>query len=100
MTINYAYLPTRCLFFGALGTKFGQFTDFGIDEIYGEILPITRKSYCQNKLCGVRNTSIMEKYCSIMCADRDAGVISEQEWVEMHYRYWQNSDVSHEMLGV
>ncbi len=35
-----------------------------------------------------------------MCADRDAGVISEQEWVEMHYRYWQNSNVSHEMLGV
>jgi len=83
-----------------LGTKFGQFTDFGIDEIYGEKLLITRNLYCKNKLCGVRNTSIMEKYCSIMCADRDAGVISEQEWVEMHYRFWQNSNVSYEMLGV
>jgi len=100
MTINYAYLPICRFTFWALGTKFGQFTDLGIDEIFGEKLPITRKSYCQNKLCGVRNTSIMEKYCSIMCADRDAGIISEQEWVEMHYRFWQNSNIPYEILGV
>ncbi len=100
MTRNYVYLSTCCLRFGALGTKLRQFTDLGIDEIFGEKLPITRELYCQNKMCGVRNTSIMKKYCSIMCSDRDAGVISEQEWVEMHYRFWQNSNIPYEMLGV
>ncbi len=72
----------------------------GIDEINGEIVPIRRFLYCQNKMCGVRNTTILGKYCSIMCADRDAKVISEKEWVEMHYRFWLNSTMPYEMLGV
>ena len=56
--------------------------------------------YCQNALCGVRNTKILGKYCSFMCADCDAGVLSEKEWVEMHYQFWSNSNIPYEDSGV
>ena len=78
----------------------GQIPRIGIDEITGENIPTKKFVRCQNKLCGVRNTTIMGKYCSIMCADCDAGVISEKEWVEIHYEFWSNSDIPYENSGV
>ncbi len=78
----------------------GQIPKIGIDEITGEDIPTRRYIRCQNKLCGVRNTSIGGKYCSIMCADCDAGVLSGKEWVEIHYEFWTNSNIPYEDSGV
>ncbi len=78
----------------------GQTPKLGIDEITGENIPTRRYVRCQNKLCGVRNTSIGGKYCSIMCADYDAGVLSGKEWVEIHYEFWTNSSIPYEDSGV
>ncbi|MFQ5573577.1 MAG: hypothetical protein ACE5EJ_04950 [Nitrosopumilaceae archaeon] len=79
---------------------FGQIPKIGIDEITGENIPTRRYVRCQNKLCGVRNTTIGGKYCSIMCADCDAGVLSEKEWVEIHFEFWSNSTFPQEKSGV
>ena len=78
----------------------GQIPKIGIDEISGENIPRRRYVRCQNKICGVRNTAIGGKYCSIMCADCDAGALSEKEWVEIHYEFWSNSILSDEKSGV
>lgn len=78
----------------------GQIPKIGIDEISGENIPTKRYIRCQNKLCGVRNTAIGGKYCSIMCADCDAGVLSEKEWVEIHFEFWSNSIFPDETSGV
>ena len=78
----------------------GQIPKIGIDEISGENIPSKRHIRCQNRLCGVRNTTIGGKYCSIMCADCDAGVLSEKEWVEIHYEFWSNSIFPDENSGV
>jgi len=78
----------------------GQTPKLGIDEITGENIPTRRYISCQNKLCGVRNTSIGGKYCSIMCADCDGGVLSGKEWVEIHYEFWSNSSIPYEDSGV
>ncbi len=72
----------------------------GIDKIPGDKIITKRFRYCQNKLCGVRNTTINGKYCSIMCADYDAGAISGKKWVEMHYRFWVNSKIPKEQLRI
>ncbi len=84
----------------ALGIKLGKFSFQGTEKIKQKKILIRRSLYCQNKMCGVRNTTILGKYCSVMCVDRDTGVISEKEWVEMHYRFWLNSTMPYEMLGV
>jgi len=68
-----------------------QIPKIGIDEITGENIPHRRYVRCQNKICGVRNTSIGGKYCSIMCADCVAGALSEKEWVKIHFEFWSNS---------
>ena len=78
----------------------GQTPKIAIDEITGETLPKKKFLRCQNKLCGVRNTSIGGKYCSIMCADCDSGALSEKEWVEIHYEFWSNSIFPNEKAGV
>lgn len=78
----------------------GQLPKIGIDEISGEDIPSRKFVRCQNKLCGVRNTSIGGKFCSIMCADCDAGALSEKEWVELHYEFWSNSHLKHANSGV
>lgn len=78
----------------------GQIPKIGIDEISGESIPAKRYIRCQNRLCGVKNTTIGGKYCSIMCADCDAGVLSEKEWVEIHYEFWSNSIFPDEKSGV
>ncbi len=83
----------------ALGIKLDQFSAQGT-EIIQKKIPNRRFLYCQNKMCGIRNTTILAKYCSVMCADRDAGIISGKEWVEMHYKFWSNSTLPYEMLGV
>jgi len=72
----------------------------GIDKITGDEVITSRFRYCQNKLCGVRNTAFNGKHCSIMCADYDAGEISGKKWVEMHYRFWVNSKIPSEQLRV
>ncbi len=84
----------------ALSIKLGKFSFQGTEKIKQKKILIRRSLYCQNKMCGVRNTTILGKYCSIMCVDRDAGVVSEKEWVEMHYKFWLNSTIPYEMLGV
>ena len=78
----------------------GQIPKIGIDEISGEEIPTKKFLRCQNKLCGVRNTSLGGKYCSIMCADCDAGALSEKEWVELHYEFWSSSNLKHRKSGV
>jgi len=77
-----------------------QIPKIGIDEVTGESIPVNKHVRCQNKLCGVRNTTIAGKYCSIMCADCDAGGLSEKEWVEIHYEFWSNSIFPNENEGV
>ena len=77
-----------------------QIPKIGIDEITGEYIPTRRYVRCQNKLCGVRNITIGGKYCSIMCADCDGGVLSEKEWVEIHFEFWSNSVFPDEKSGV
>ncbi len=77
-----------------------QTPKIGIDEITGEDIPHRRYVRCQNKLCGVKNTSIGGEYGSIMCADCDAGVLSEKEWVEIHFEFWSNSILPDEKSGV
>ncbi len=77
-----------------------QTPKIGIDEITGEDIPHRRYVRCQNKLCGVKNTSIGGEYCSIMCADCDAGVLSEKEWVKIHFEFWSNSIFSDGKSGV
>ena len=79
---------------------FEQIPKIGIDEVTGENIPKRRYVRCQNKLCGVRNTVINGKYCSVMCADCDAGGLSEKEWVEIHYEFWSNSYIPYENSGV
>ena len=71
-----------------------------VDEITGENLPPKKFVRCQNRLCGVRNTTIGGKYCSIMCADCDSGALSQKEWVEIHYEFWSNSVFPDEKAGV
>lgn len=78
----------------------GQIPKIGIDEISGEDIPTKKFVRCQNKLCGVRNTSLGGKYCSIMCADCDVGALSEKEWVELHYEFWSSSNLKHRKSGV
>ncbi len=78
----------------------GQIPKIGIDEISGEDIPTRKFIRCQNKLCGVRNTSLGGKYCSIMCADCDAGALSEKEWVELHYEFWSSSNLKYRKSGV
>jgi len=84
----------------ALGIKLDEFSAQGTEKIKQKKILIRRFLYCQNKMCGIRNTTILAKYCSVMCADRDAGIITEKEWVEMHYKFWLNSTIPYEMLGV
>ncbi len=77
-----------------------QIPKIGIDEISGENIPNRRYVRCQNNLYDIRNTANGEKYCSIMCADCAAGVLSEKEWVEIHYEFWSNSYIPYEDAGV
>ena len=72
----------------------------GLDEITDDKIKTTKFCYCQNKLCGVRNTSIKGRYCSMMCAAYDAGVISGKKWVQMHYKFWVNSKTPKVQLGI
>jgi len=48
----------------------------GLDEITVNEIKTNKFRYCQNKLCGVRNTAIKGRYCTIMCEAYDAGIIS------------------------
>ena len=72
----------------------------GLDEITDDKIKTNKFRYCQNKLCGVRNTTIRGRYCSMMCAAYDAGVISGKKWVEMHFKFWVNSKVPKIQLGI
>ncbi len=72
----------------------------GLDEISDDEIKTNKFRYCQNKLCGVRNTAIRGKYCSMMCAAYDAGVISGKKWVQMHYKFWVNSKTPKVQLGI
>jgi len=65
----------------------------GIYEISDDEIIIKGFRYCQNKLCGVRNTTINNKYCSIECADFDACAISGREWVKPYGRFWVNAKI-------
>jgi len=71
-----------------------------IDEITSDKIRTKRFRYCRNKLCGVRNTTINGKYCSIMCADYETGAISGKKWVELHYKFWVNSKIPKEQLKI
>ncbi len=74
--------------------------ELGIDEINSDEIITKRFHYCQNKLCGVRNTAIRGKYCSMMCAAYDSGVISGKKWVQMHYKFWVNLKTPKVQLGI
>lgn len=74
----------------------GQLSEIKIEDLLGIDKPNRKFRFCQNILCGVRNTNFLGKYCSIMCADCDEGEITAKEWVEMHYQFWANSKIPKE----
>ncbi len=72
----------------------------GLDEISDDEIKTSKYRYCQNELCGVRNTSFNGKYCCVMCEAYDAGIVSGKKWVEMHYKFWVNSKTHKKQLGI